>query len=339
MRRLIPACLALLLLCGCAAPAAEGPKQYEATFLELFDTVTTIKGYADSQETFTAQVQEIHDQLEEYHQLYDIYNDYAGVVNIKTINDHPGEAVEVDGRIIDLLLLARDLYDRTGGKVNVAMGDLLSLWHDAREQAIDDPEAAALPEEDAIREAMNHMDFDSVVIDQEVSTVTLTDPSVRLDVGAVAKGYAVEQVARESPEGFLISVGGNVRATGPKPDGAPWIVGVQDPDDGSAYLNTLELEEGSVVTSGDYQRYFTVDGTVYHHIIDPATGYPARNFRAVTVLYTDSGVADALSTALFNMTEAEGRALLDTMDGAQALWVYGDGTVTYTDGMETVLRT
>ena len=338
MRRLIPFCLTLLLLGGCAAPAEEGPRQYEATFLELFDTVTTIKGYADSQEEFTAQVQAIYDRLEAYHQLYDIYNDYDGVVNIKTINDHPGQAVEADRRIIDLLLLARTLYDQTGGKVNVAMGSLLTLWHDAREQALADPENAALPSEEAIGEAMEHMDFDAVVIDAAASTVTLTDPELRLDVGAVAKGYAVEQTAKESPEGFLISVGGNVRATGPKADGSPWVVGVQDPDDGGVYLHTLTLTEGSVVTSGDYQRYFTVDGTVYHHIIDPATGYPARYFRAVTVLYSDSGVADALSTALFNMTEAEGRLLLEALD-AQALWVYGDGTVTCTDGLEAVLRT
>ena len=337
MGRIAPLFLALCLLTGCAAPAEEGPKRYEATFLELFDTVTTIVGYADSEEEFTAQVQEIHDQLEVYHQLYDIYNDYEGVTNLKTVNDRAGEAVEVDEKIIDLLLLARELYDATGGKVDAAMGSVLSLWHEARENGINDPESAALPEEAAIERAMDHMDFSQVEIDQAASTVRLADPEMSLDVGAIAKGYATEQVAAGVPEGYLISVGGNVRATGPKADGSPWVVGVENPDGGD-YLHTLNITGGAVVTSGDYQRYYTVDGVRYHHIIDPDTGWPAGYFRAVTVLCSDSGIADGLSTALFTMTEEEGRTLLETFD-AQALWVYPDGTVVCTDGFSAQIRT
>lgn len=343
MKRTATLILLLALLCGCtAAPSqSENPalQRYEATFLTLFDTVTTIVGYAETEAAFTDTAQAIHDELLEYHQLYDIYNEYEGINNIKTINDHAWEQpIEVDQRIIDLLLFSKDLHTQTRGRVNVAMGSVLGLWHDARETGIEDPEAAALPDQDVLELAAAHTDIDSIQIDQEKRTVFLSDPEVRLDVGAIAKGYAVEQVCRNAPSGLLISVGGNVRATGPKPEnGQPWVVGIQDPDDSEQYLHTIYVEDVSVVTSGDYQRYFTVDGVPYHHIIDPDTLFPAGYWRSVTILCEDSGVADALSTALFTLPREEGQALLDAFR-AKALWVCRDGTALYSPGFQTYIR-
>ena len=328
---------AALALGGCAAPQ-EGLYRFEASFLDLFDTVTTVVGYAPSQEAFDAQVDALHDQLAEYHQLYDIYHDYDGINNLKTVNDSAGgDPVPVDGRILDLLEFCRDLYDQTGGKVNAAMGSVLSLWHDSREAGLLDPENAALPDPDALEQARDHLSFDGVIIDREASTVRLSDPLQRLDVGAVAKGYALEQVCREMDASLIVSLGGNVRITGPRPDGADWVVGIQDPDGGEDFLHTLNVREGSVVTSGDYQRYYTVDGVRYHHILDPDTGYPANRYRAVTVLCLDSGLADGLSTALFTMDQEAGQALLDRWD-AQAMWVLADGTVLYSPGFREAIR-
>lgn len=333
-----------LLLSGCAAPAAQsaGPElaRYEASFLTLFDTVTSIVGYAGTEEAFQAEVQDFHDALEEYHKLFDAYNEYAGMNNIKTINDSAGgEAVPVDGRIIDLLLFCREVERLTDGRVDVTMGSVLSLWHDARERGINDPEHAALPDGDALCAAAQHTGFDLLEIDEEASTVRLTDPEARLDVGAVAKGYAVERVCQNAPEGLLLSVGGNVRATGPKPGGEPWVVGVQEPDGGKEdYLHTLYVSDSSVVSSGDYQRYYTVDGVRYHHIIDPDTRYPGTRWRAVTVLCADSGLADGLSTALFLLSQEEGEALARQC-GAEALWVAADGTLSCTGGFQEAVRT
>lgn len=344
MRRILPLLLGLLLLAGCAPTAApqetDGPKRYDATFLTLFDTVTTVVGYADSEQEFQATVQGLHDELLEYHQLYDIYNDYEGIVNLKTVNDSAGgPPVEVDRRILDLLLFCRDLYDTTGGQVDVTLGSVLSLWHEAREAGINDPERAALPDPDALAQAAEHTGFDCLVIDEERSTVQLTDPEARLDVGAVAKGYAVERVCETAPEGLLISVGGNVRATGPKPDGQSWVVGIQSPDgEKDEFLHTVYAKDISVVTSGDYQRYYTVDGVRYHHIIDPTTLYPANYWRAVTILCPDSGLADALSTALFTLPQDEGQALLDRC-GAEAMWVGLDGGLLYSPGFSDYIRT
>ena len=343
MKRTATLILLLVLLCGCTAAPAKpddtGLNRYEATFLTLFDTVTTIVGYAETEEAFTDTAQAFHDKLLEYHQLYDIYNEYEGINNIKTINDHGWEhPIKVDQRIIDLLLFSKELYTQTEGRVNIAMGSVLRLWHDARETGIADPSRAALPDQAALEQAAAHTDIDSIQIDVEESTVFLSDPEVKLDVGAIAKGYAVEQVCRNTPSGLLISVGGNVCPTGPKPEsGQPWVVGIQDPEDPEQYLHTIYVEDVSVVTSGDYQRYFTVDGVPYHHIIDPDTNYPAGYWRSVTILCRDSGVADALSTALFTLPQEEGQALLDAFQ-AEAMWVRQDGTILYSPGFQAYIR-
>ena len=338
MKRLFVLLLALsLLLCGCGTQAE--PKQYSATFLTVFDTVTTIVGRDASEEAFTRKTQAVHDDLLRYHQLFDIYNEYEGLNNLKTVNDHPGEAVAVDKAIIDLLLDCKAYYELTGGRVNAALGSVLYLWHEAREDGLNDIANAYLPDGDALAEAARHTSWDSVVIDEMNNTVTITDPGLRLDVGAVAKGWSVQRAAENAPEGLLISVGGNVCATGPKDkSGTPWVVGVQDPDGGDNYLHTLYLTKGSMVTSGDYQRAYLVDGEIYHHIIDPDTLYPGRLWRAVTVVCPDSGLADALSTALFLLPMEEGQKLLDQCE-SYAMWVDAEGNIQYSTGFQDLIRT
>ena len=337
-------CIAvLLLLCLCLSgctPQAEAPTQYTATFLTLFDTVTSVVGRAESEEAFAEKAQAVHDELLEYHRLFDIYNEYEGINNLKTVNDAAGVApVKVDARIIALLKDCKTYYDMTNGRVNVAMGSVLQLWHEARSAGINDPANAKLPDDAALQEAALHMDINSIVIDEAASTVYLADPAMRLDVGAIAKGWATQRVAENSPAGLLISVGGNVCATGPKDDaGTPWVVGIQDPHGSTEHLHTLYVREESVVTSGDYQRTYAVDGKLYHHIIDPDTLYPSAYWSAVTVVCADSGAADALSTALFLLPQSEGSALLSAYH-AEAMWVSPDGTIYYSDGFEELIRT
>lgn len=327
-----------MLLCGCAG-AGEAQKQYTATFLTVFDTVTTIVGRDVSEEAFSQKAQAVHDELLVYHQLFDIYNEYEGMSNLKTVNDHPGEAIAVDRAVIDLLTDCKAYYELTKGRVNAAMGSVLRLWHEARTEGLDDPANARLPDAGALAEAAEHASWDSILIDTENCTVTITDPGVRLDVGAIAKGWAVQRAAENAPGGLLLSVGGNVCATGPKDEsGTPWVVGVQDPDGGESYLHTLYLTKGSMVTSGDYQRAYLVDGEVYHHIIDPDTLMPGRLWRAVTVVCPDSGLADALSTALFLLPREEGQKLLDACEST-AMWVGAGGEIYYSTGFEELIRT
>lgn len=332
MKRLLWLIGALLLLSGCRT----GMQRYEATYWDIFDTVTTVTGYAAGQAEFDAAAREIHDALLEYHRLYNIYESYDGLRNLKTVNDQAGIGpVPVDERILSLLQFAQTAWTETGGRVNAAMGSVLALWHDAREQALEDPDRAALPDRSALEEAALHTDLSALELDLEAGTAFLTDPDMALDVGALAKGYAVEQVAAAAPDHFLISVGGNVCATGPKPDGTPWTVAVENPDGGD-FLKLLYTEDRSVVTSGDYQRYFELDGARYHHIIDPDTLEPAAYWRSVTVVAESSAAADCLSTALFTLPQAEGQRLLDQW-GAEALWIGRDGAQVMSPGFSAYL--
>ena len=327
--------LILLNLTACGAPRLT---RYESQFLGVFDTMTSIVGYARSKVEFTRYSQLIHDKLLEYHKLYDIYNDYEGINNLKTVNDNAGKApVKVDKRIIDLIEFSKDWYKKTDGKVNIAYGAVLRIWHDYRERGTDDPENAELPPMDTLMEASKHTDINNMIINEKDSTIYLEDPEMSLDVGAIAKGYSTEMVSRIAEEnGFtsgLISVGGNVRALGSKEGGQPWSVGIQNPDLSSEQkeIKFVNAQDSSVVTSGIYERYYTVDGKNYHHIIDPVTLFPAIYFKSVTILCKDSGTADALSTAVFNMPFGEGQRFIESLPDTEVMWIFNDGEIKYSD--------
>ena len=335
MKRSIAAILLWSLLLA-ALVGCEAKKEKFSTYsFEYFDTVTSIVGYAESQEEFDAISAEILSELGEYHRLFTIYDRYEGLENLCTINelsDGAHRVVKVDGRIIEMLTYAKEMYEKTGGRVNVAMGSVLSVWHDYREAGRDEPWAAELPPMDKLRAAAEHTDINDLVIDEEASTVFLADPKMRLDVGAIAKGYAVEMVARslerQGITGYVLNVGGNVRTVGTKGDGEAWTAGIDNPD-GDAdnpYFALVSLAGESLVTSGSYQRYYVVDGKPYHHIIDPETLMPSEGFTSVSVLTKSSALGDALSTALFCMTVEEGLALVESLEGVEVLWVLSDGT-------------
>ena len=334
--RLLTLVLLLSALPGFGCKAA--PQRYETTFFDLFDTVTVVRGYAQSEAAFSAEADRLYAALSEYHRLFDIYRTYPDCNNLKTINDNAGgDPVPVDRKIIDLLLFCRMLCESSGGRVDITLGPVLHLWHEAREAAQSDPAHASAPDRSALLSASLHTGFDKLEIDEAASTVRLNDPLASLDVGAVAKGFAAECVGKGMPDGFLMSLGGNVRAMGGKPNGEPFSIGIQSPDDGDALLCTVSVVSGSVVTSGDYQRCFVADGVKYHHIIDPDTLFPAEKWRAVSILCADSALADGLSTALFLLDHDAGLALLDTFS-ADALWVAPDGTVLTTDGFAAAMR-
>ena len=328
--------LLVLLVAAFALPGSADMNKYSTVFMDTFDTVTSLIGYAENQETFDARAAETHAMYLHLHKLFDTYNSYAdeGITSVCDVNRQAAvEPVKVDPILFGLLTFCKSNYELVNGQTNVAMGSVLSIWHEYREAGLDDPENAKLPPMADLQAAAQHMNIDDLILDEAAQTVYFADPEMKLDVGAVAKGYATEQVCKDLPSGYLVSVGGNVRATGPKPDGSAWIVGVQDPDGGAEdYLLRLNVSEGSIVTSGDYQRYYVVDGVRYHHIIDPQTLYPATRWRAVTIVCSDSGMADALSTSLFTMSQEDGQALLDGF-GAEAVWVTSGGELLYSPGL------
>ena len=306
---LLAAVLCLSVLAGCAAKPQKELTRYSTIFYDVFDTVTQVIAYCESEEEFTKQMEALHADLISYNQLYDIYNDYDGVVNVKTINDNAGKApVQVDDRILSMLELARQMYDTTNGKLNVAMGSVLNIWHNYREAAESHQNEAdnTLPTQEELEAAAQHCDINNVVIDEQAKTVYLADPEMSLDVGSVGKGYAVEMVCQAAQArgltSALVSVGGNLRAI------------------------------------GDYQRYFVVDGKRYHHLIDPDTLWPAAYFNSVTVLCPDSGMADCLTTGLFCMPLEEGQKLVESLDGVEAMWCTPDQQAVASSGWESHTR-
>ncbi len=345
MRGLLKTAIIFVTILNVSA-CSSSLKRYEAQFLELFDTVTQVVAYVDSKQKFERQVEMIQEDLAVYHQLYDIYNDYPGINNLKAINDNAGkQALKVDQKIIDLLLFGKEVYKLTDGKVNIAFGAVLSIWHNYRTEGTMHPRAAGLPPYELLEAASLHTDIDKIIIDEVLSTVYLADPEMSLDVGAIAKGYATEQVSQNAKErGFvsgLVSVGGNVRVIGAKGEnGELWNVGIQNPDmkNGEANLHIAYLAEKSLVTSGNYIRYYTVDGKEYHHIIDPDTLYPSEYFIAVTIICLDSGMADALSTAVFNMPYEQGSALIESLPNTEAFWLFPSGEQKFSTGFMEYIR-
>lgn len=328
----------LLLICMSASSLLftscdRRPNKYVTHSLDYFDTATTITGYETDQDEFDRVSGELLALLEEYHRLYTIYHRFDGMENLCTVNelqDGTHRTVTVDSRIIDMLLYAKDMHRVTNGKLNIAMGSVLSIWHEYRTAGLDEPWAAELPPMDQLREAAKHTDINNLIIDREHSTVWIADPQMTLDVGAIAKGYAVEMVARSLEErgisGYVINVGGNVRTVGTKPDGQKWLAGIENPDTASdeAYLVYLQLSGESVVTSGSYQRYYTVGNKNYHHIVDSQTLLPAEGYLSVSVVCKSSAEGDALSTALFCMPLDEGLALVESLPDVEAHWILSD---------------
>ena len=319
-------------------------EQYRAVYIDSFDTVTQIIGYADSEEEFMANADILNEKLISYHKLYTIYTSYEGLNNIRTINQNAGIApVKVDQEIIDLIKFSKEMHAETNGEINIAMGSVLSIWHNYRTEGINNPENASLPPMDKLEEAAKHIDINNIIIDEAASTVYLADEEMSLDVGSIGKGYAVQRVAEYARElgmtNLVINVGGNVATVGTRGDGSDWKLAIQNPDLESedSAIETVQISDKCLVTSGDYQRYYTVNGVDYCHIIDPDTLMPPEYFSAVSIITEHSGKADALSTALFNMPYEAGLALINSIEDAEAIWVFEDGTIKYSDNFQEYL--
>ncbi len=334
MRKFTAKIISLAMLLSLAMgmlPSCTDEKLVSETSFEWFDTVTTISAPKDDFE----KVWEISSQMfEKYDRLFDIYNEYDGINNLCTVNKNSGKTpTVVDKDLFELLSYSKEIYSATNGKVNIAMGSVLKIWHSYREAGLENSESAEIPPSDLLSAAAEHTDINAIELNEEDISVYIKDENISLDVGAVAKGFAVEKVAQALEDAgyksVLISAGGNVRAIGAKPSGEKWKVAIADPNGGNSYPAICEISHNSVVTSGSYQRFYTVDGKNYHHIIDPETLLPSEYFLSVSVCVKDSGLADALSTALFLMSEDEGRALCEEL-GAEALWIYGDSKISKT---------
>ncbi|MCQ2414215.1 MAG: FAD:protein FMN transferase [Clostridia bacterium] len=340
MKRLLCLCVALCLLtvcfgfCGCG----KEPEPKTRLYYEYFDTVCTVYSYRDETDgEFEENAELCRSLLREYHELLDIYNEYEGKVNLATLNrTAAGGAVAVSDELFAFLTFTAGVAGATGETVSPTVGALTSLWHEQRVIA-DEGGTASLPDENALAEAKTHISLSSLVLDAEAKTVYFSDPALKLDAGAFGKGYVLKRTAQALTEkgvtSYLLNYGGNVLAVGGKPSGEAFHVGIRSPFEGRSYPAVLSMKDTAVASSGSYERKLTVGGKTYSHVIDPATGYPPERFASVSVVCADAAVGDALSTALYCMTEEEGQKLLSGIKSAEVLWIGTDGRVSYTSGL------
>lgn len=320
----------LLLLCftilsGCTPSSSNTLNRYDqSTFEAGFDTVVRMIGYTKTEKEFDNYFNQLKNDLYTLHQFFDKYNAYEGINNIYTINQQAGIApVKVEPIIIELLLMSKYWYENGNNLLDISFGAVLEVWHDYREVGMNEnsnDKGGPVPTLSELKEAYACTGWDFIEIDEVNSTVFIKDACASIDVGATAKGFATEYVARKLEENglkhALISAGGNVRSINDKPDGSAWGVGIELPlmfSDQSA--DTLKIPfSTSIVTSGDYQRYYEgIDGKIYHHLINPNTLFPETYFTSVSVVTNDSGIADALSTILFLMPYEEGVSFIEDL--------------------------
>lgn len=246
---------------------------------------------------------------------------------LNRINAHAGiEPVTVQADVFAVLALAVRYAELSGGAFDPTVGPLVSLWGIGG----DNPRLPSPEEIDALLPLVSWRDLE---LDREGLRVFLTRPGMTLDLGAIAKGYAADEAARILRENrikrAIIDLGGNILAYGEKRDRSPWRIGIQNPlDSRGAYIGIMEVRNQTVVTSGVYERFFEEAGARYHHILSPADGYPVRNgLLSVSIVTRRSADADALSTAVFVLGYEKGKALVESQEGAGAVFVFEDKSI------------
>ena len=316
---ILPAVLlaALACLAGCAPEAAE-----QTIF--AMDTVMTLQVWGEdgqaALEAAAARINELDRTLSVNNEKSDIW-----AVN------HTGGTVTVSADTAALIGTGLSLWEETDGALNIALYPVVRAWGftTGEYRVVDEGERRQL----LARTDLGQLDFD-------VDTGTVTVPEgMELDLGSLGKGYAGDQVVallrERGIQSAVISLGGNVQALGARPDGEPWRIGVQDPEDSGAYLGVLEVTDQAVVTSGGYERYFEQDGQVYWHIMDPATGAPADSgVISATVVGASGTLCDGLSTALFVMGVDRAADYWRAHGGFDFLLVDTEGTLWLTEGLE-----
>lgn len=312
----------LLIIClfGCNSNEA-----YEKYYYSYFDTVSLVKSYSsDDEKTFNQKADKIEAILNKYHNLLDTFEDH-GVNGLYEINENAGvNEVTIDKELFDVLKFGKKIYDVTNGKTNIMMGSLTKIWKSAIS-------LEELPDEDSLIEASKHISIDSLVLDQENMSAYISDKNALIDVGSIAKGFVCDAIKDElgdELDGYSISLGGNVLLIGNKYDGSDFKIGIKDPFRENSLSKTLAVSNTSLVTSGNYERYFDLDGVRYHHIVDPDTLYPSMYYASVTIVYEESKICDALSTALFSLSIDEGKKILEKYPGIRVTWIDLDNNIT-----------
>ena len=308
------------LLSGISCTTASSPLTYTGYY---FDTVVSLTFY-HSQDA--ARAEECFQLCEKYENMLSRTIEGSDIWNI---NHSLGAPVEVSSETYDLIQQALYYCELTDGKIDITIAPLMDLWNFTGHT-----DGQAPPSSEEISALLSHVDY-RLVEPGDHHTITLKDKEAAIDLGFIAKGYIADKIKdyliSQGVKSALINLGGNVCAIGSKPDGSAYTIGIQQPfaPTGTA-LDTLQVTDTSVVTSGTYERYFIYEDTAYHHILDATTGYPIENtLTGVTIVCTSSTRADALSTTCFVLGKEKALEYIKTLDDAECILIDDSGDITY----------
>lgn len=318
------------LLSGCSADGLLGSRKKDAeeysAIVFAMDTEMSLKAYGENGKAA------IDEARREINRLDGLLRRGSEDSDIYKINENGAYSVSEDTAA--LTEFALDICRQTDGAFDISIAPVMDLWGFYTKEF-------HVPSEPELSAVLDAVDHNRIAVRGD--TVEVSD-GAKLDLGGIAKGYLSSRIMdiykEHGVKSGIVSLGGNVQALGAKPDGSKWNIAIQDPADLSAYIGSVRLCDSAVVTSGGYQRFFEDDGKVYHHIIDPATGYPAHSgVISVTVISADGTLADGLSTALYVMGLDKGGEYWRSHDGFEAIFVTEDNSIYITQGLEGVFET
>ena len=294
--------------------------------LYYMDTYINIKIYTNDSNKANKSLKYIDNLYKTYHELSDRYNSYSNITNIYTINNNvlKDEYLTIDKKLYKLISYGKDLYNKSNGKIDISMGNVIDIWKGYRESQLGIPSINEL-------KYVNYNSINDIILKDNNK---IKNNNLNLDLGCFVKGYvtalAGKYLKNNGLNKFIINAGGNV-LTGEKVNDL-YKIGLENPDEQGAIYNIVKVENKAVVTSGGYLRYYEYNGKKYHHIIDPDTLYPPNYMKSVTVITDDSGYADFMSTYLYLLPVDDGLKIVNNTDNLEAIWYVDDNNIVKSKG-------
>lgn len=334
LSRLYALLLCSLLLLGLLQGCGTQKEISKSGF--YFDTIIKIQLYGTSDETY---INECFKLAEKYENLF---SNTIEDSDVSRINESAGEFVTVDPETIALIETGISYGELSQGKFDITIGNLSELWNISEiakntNNSDNKVDASVLPSEEEVLSLLSHVDYKNIVIQNDL--VKLTDPDAKLDLGGIAKGYIADKMKEYLTEAGItsgfINLGGNVLTLGEKSNGSGYNIGIQRPfSQTGESIVSVQVKDMSVVSSGVYERYYRIDDTLYHHILDTTTGYPYENeLYEVTIISKSSVDGDALSTTCFALGLEKGMELIESLPDTEAIFITSDEEIHTTSGI------
>ncbi len=331
MRSIVPVLVFILLVAICGGCTNQSHQVQEYTRENfIMDTLISIKVYSSDAELGRKALDEAFAQFTRIGNLTDRFavKNLANpeISDVYRINQNAGlQPVQVSKDTLAMLKKSNYFAHLSDGAFDVTVGPLMDLWGFGQGQYY-------VPSDNELKLKLALVGYDAIVVDQAEKTVFLPEKGMEIDLGGIAKGYAtdmaVQKLRQMGIQSAIINAGGNVYALGTKPDGSPWLTGIQDPRNANKIIAVIQAKDTAVVTSGDYQRYFIRDGISYHHILNPLTGKPAKEASSTTVTAPSATEADVLSTTLFVLGPQAGAEFIQQFPNADAVFIDNQREIT-----------